>query len=321
MINETSDPVGAAVTAPSQNPPADDAIVLKALRQHWSSMDSVAAELASIQGGNSVLWDIVADDQSSPYLAKLATTGRVEFESGLAVAEHVHQHGGLAVAQPVRTAAGALTTVISHNGQLRPLALIERVPGRPVGADEVRIAAAARFLAAIHTASTTYTGPIRRAGNLPAAVDMAFDPLIRPVIEAAYAEIAAQQQLTWGACYNDEPELFDDGDGHYGLVDWGSVTYAPVLWDVFAWADSYSANDQAEFVDAYLHHGPVPATEFELRDAIRRFRWASQLQFSAFRLQHPERFSRYRDHDAAEADRLFTALTGAQLPMQELDLS
>ncbi|MEV0289154.1 hypothetical protein AB0H36_33960 [Kribbella sp. NPDC050820] len=281
------------------------------LRSHWGLTDPITLKLAPRQGGNSVLFDVRPAD-SPPLLAKLALTGRVEFEAGLIVAERVNLRSNVQTSAPLRTADGAVSVMAPYGRLVRPLAVMQPVHGEPVPmVDDSLARPLARLLAKVHCASKDFDGPMRRADDLNLDMGMKFEDEVRPVVSAAFAEVRSLEQVTWGACYNDEPDLFRDAEGELGLVDWGSVTFAPLLWDVLLWADFFSGRCRDLFLETYLDEGPITADEMAHSDVLQRFSWASNLKFCAFRLAHPSHYGRYTDHDAENLAMLLRRLVEA----------
>ncbi len=83
------------------------------------------------------------------------------------------------------------------------------------------------------------------------------------------------------------PEAFihDEHTGVTGLIDWAGAQRGPVLYDM-ASAVMYlgGPGGASAFLDAYQRHGPLGPDELERLDSFRRFRWAVQGTYFAWRL-------------------------------------
>jgi len=94
--------------------------------------------------------------------------------------------------------------------------------------------------------------------------------------------------VTWSVLHTDpSPEAFvhDDRTGVTGLIDWSGAKRGPVLYDV-ASAVMYLDGpvSAATFLGTYRTHGPLGDEEMLSLDAFRRFRWAVQGAYFAWRL-------------------------------------
>lgn len=80
----------------------------------------------------------------------------------------------------------------------------------------------------------------------------------------------------------DGPELRNTPGG-LALIDWGAVTRAPLLWDVFQWAARAGVGAD-RFVAAYVDAGGPAAGEMQHLPVVQRLAAAHQLRFRMFRL-------------------------------------
>lgn len=112
-------------------------------------------------------------------------------------------------------------------------------------------------------------------------------PWLAPAVEAVRAE-TDPLTVTWAMLHTDPaPEAFihDASNGVTGLIDWAGAKRGPVLYDV-ASASMYlgGPDSAAAFLTTYRAHGPLGNDELHLLDAFRRFRWAVQAAYFAWRL-------------------------------------
>lgn len=106
-------------------------------------------------------------------------------------------------------------------------------------------------------------------------------------IEAVRAE-TDPLAVTWSVVHSDpSPEAFvhDESTGVTGLIDWAGAKRGPVLYDV-ASAVMYLGGPRqgSAFLSTYRAHGPLGSDELCWLDAFRRFRFAVQGAYFAWRL-------------------------------------
>jgi len=132
--------------------------------------------------------------------------------------------------------------------------------------------------------------------------DQSVDYRGRDLIERALQEtvdaVTGLDQLTWGTCYGDGPELRNTPGG-LALIDWGAVTRAPLLWDVFQWAAGAGVGAD-RFVAAYVDAGGPAAGEMQHLPVVQRLAAAHQLRFRMFRVANGMHYdeSATEDRDA-----------------------
>lgn len=113
---------------------------------------------------------------------------------------------------------------------------------------------------------------------------------LRPAVRAAIDQLHAAQQgtaFTQGVLHGDPaPEAFlIDASGQTAIIDWGSVTWGPLMYDV-ASARLYAGNEASfsAVLDGYLDAMPLPAEELAALPTFLRFRWAVQADYFARRI-------------------------------------
>jgi Ser/Thr protein kinase RdoA (MazF antagonist) len=243
------------------------------------------ADVKPLGGGmNSETW--LVEHQGSTYVAKRVLATQIDGLIAGCEAASTLADAGFATGRPVPTADGRL--VLTEHA----LALLEHVPGRELGGqsdEEQRWIAST--LAGVHTAGGPASGPSTAtfAANWlsPLLTGVGAHPWLAPAIEAVRAE-TDPLTVTWSLLHTDpSPEAFihNDGDGATGLIDWAGATRGPVLYDVASAVMYLDGPDRATaFLGTYRTHGPLGTDEMQLLDAFRRFRWAVQAAYFAWRL-------------------------------------
>ena len=236
------------------------------------------------RGMNSETW--VAEHQGSTYVVKRVPSTQIAgLIVGCEIASTLAQVG-LVTGRPVPTTDGTL--VLNEHG----VALLEHVSGRELeGETDQEQRWIAATLSRVHVAGKPASGPSTAtfmvdwlSPQLPGAEA---HPWLVPLIEAVRAE-TEPLHVTWSTVHTDPaPEAFvhNDMTGVTGLIDWSGAQRGPVLYDV-ASAVMYlgGTDDATAFLDTYRAHGPLGSDEMQLLDAFRRFRWAVQAAYFAFRL-------------------------------------
>ncbi|HET7070240.1 MAG TPA: phosphotransferase [Nocardioides sp.] len=252
------------------------------LRQFWA-LDG--AGVTPLGGGmNSETW--LVEHEGSTYVAKRVPTTQVaELVTGCEIAAALAQ-AGLVTGRPLPTTDGRL--VLTEHG----VALLEHVAGRQLeGETDDEQRSIAGTLAAVHVTGGPAAGPSTAyfmadwlSPHLPEAEAHRW---LRPVIEAVRAE-TDPLTVTWSVVHNDPaPEAFlhNDTTGVTGLIDWSGATRGPVLYDVASAVMYLGGPDPASaFLGAYRAQGPLGSDELQWLDAFRRFRWAVQAAYFAWRL-------------------------------------
>jgi homoserine kinase type II len=233
---------------------------------------------------NSETWIIEHD--GTTYVSKRVALADVdELVAGCEVASTLADRG-FVTGRPVPTNDGRLV-VTEH-----ALALLEHVPGRELQGDtDEEQRWIATTLAGVHTAGSPAPGPstatFSREWLRPGLAGVDAHPWLAPAIEVVRAE-TDPLSVTWSVLHTDpSPEAFvhDDTTGVTGLIDWSGAKRGPILYDV-ASAVMYlgGPEDAATFLDTYRACGPLGGDELLSLDAFRRFRWAVQGAYFAWRL-------------------------------------
>jgi Ser/Thr protein kinase RdoA (MazF antagonist) len=242
-------------------------------------------EVRPLGGGmNSETW--VVDHGGTTYVSKRVAEDDVDaFVTGCEVASRLADRG-FVTGRPVPTNDGRLV-VTEH-----ALALLEHVHGRELEGDtDEEQHWIAATLAGVHVAGNPGRGP--STANFaadwlsPHLAGVDAQPWLAPAIEAVRAE-TDPLTVTWSVVHTDpSPEAFvhDDMTGVTGLIDWSGAKRGPVLYDVASAVMYLGGTDSATaFLDTYREQGPLGDDELLLLDAFRRFRWAVQGAYFAWRL-------------------------------------
>ncbi|WP_238015115.1 serine kinase [Dactylosporangium sp. AC04546] len=214
-------------------------------------------------------WEVLIDGDE--FIAEwVPARRRAVFEAGLCVAERVDT-AGIGAGRPVRAADGALS-VTSGDGVL---ALLRRVPGRPLRADDpLDQQWWGDTLGAAHRVLRQYM-PAQLArfdvASLPVGSDhLALEPWLGPALResaAAVRRIMVTDQLTYGVLHGSPSAAafrLDPSTGKVGLVGWTAAAIGPLLHDLAAAVLSAGGPSQAgDLVDGYAHASPVPRDECE----------------------------------------------------------
>ncbi len=259
-----------------------DADVRVALDRAWGL---AGAEVLPHHGGmNSQTWTVA--HAGLRYVAKSVPPAAArDLTGGLAVAAHLHR-AGVASGPPVPARDGR--TVVTVAG--RPLALLVRVPGRPLEADDQPLIGAT--LARVHRALAGFGLPAARRFHWvdPAAPHLDVAPWVRPAVAAALAGVDGPDTgpPAWGLLHTDPaPEAFRlDPAGGCGVIDWSVALRGPLLYDLASAVMYVGGPDAAApLIGAYLMVAPISAAEVRRGlAAMVRFRWAVQADYFARRI-------------------------------------
>lgn len=252
------------------------------LRQFWALEGAVVKPLGG--GMNSETWSV--EHNGSMFVAKRVPADQVpELTAGCEIACRMADLG-VVTGRPVPTTDGRL--VLGEHG----LALLEHVPGRELDGetDEEQ-----RWIAETLASVTVAGGPTRG----PSAATFMTDwlspqlpgverhPWLRRAVEAVRAE-TDPLAVTWSVVHTDPaPEAFvhNESTGVTGLIDWAGAKRGPVLYDVASAVMYLGGPERASaFLGAYRSQGPLQADELQWLDAFRRFRFAVQGAYFAWRL-------------------------------------
>jgi len=214
-------------------------------------------------------WAVDIDDDK--FIATWAPGHRKPvFEAGLCAAEYVDATG-IGAGCPVRAADGALT--VAEGGGV--LAVLRRVPGRPLRADDpLDQQWWGSTLGAVHRSLRRFVHPALAKFDLAVVrhdgPHLSMEPWLRPAITetaASVRRIMVTDQLTYGVLHG-TPEAadfrLDSSTGRVGLVCWSGAGTGPLLYDLAtAVVAAGGLSAAASLVDGYLHAAPTPADECE----------------------------------------------------------
>ncbi|MER7070574.1 phosphotransferase [Terrabacter sp. NPDC000476] len=240
--------------------------------------------LKPLSGGMSSKTWLVEDGGLRFVAKKVLPTQIAELLAGCEVAAALADDG-IITGRPVPTIDGRLT--VREHG----LALLEHVPGRELrGETDQEQRWMGATLACVHLAG--HPGPGGTTATFlpdwlsPQLPGVATHPWLVQAIAVVRAE-TNPMTLSWSIIHSDPaPEAFvhDEDTGATGLIDWAGARRGPVLYDV-ASAVMYlgGPREASAFLEAYQGHGPLGPDELDRLDSFRRFRWAVQGAYFAWR--------------------------------------
>ena len=271
----------------TMNPVLEDSIIA-AIHEHWNLGRGVALRRHG-HGMNSATW-LVTTATDRLVAKAVSSSAAAQFDAGLVVAA-VLGAAGMPAGAPFPTLAGAVSVPVEGY----QLALLQYEAGRgidPRDLDEQWVWGAT--LARAH--ALLRSSPVPSGAQLwhwvdPDATHLDIEPWIRPAVRSAVARLHALQQempLTFGLLHADPaPEAFlVDGQGRTAIIDWGAVTWGPLLYDI-ASARLYAGDDAtfANVLAGYLSVLPLQREELIALPHFLRFRWAVQADYFARRIQ------------------------------------
>lgn len=276
----------------------DAAIIHDALVRYWHLPQPVHLS-DSLRGGVTADVWLVTDSCGERYVAKFIYDSRSAAEAGLRTAEQVEANSDLVAGAPLRTHDGELTVMLpSVPGERHPLALLRHVAGTPavLGPEE-----RADLLVDVQAAlARTHVPTAHKVFDYLSddSIDIAYADQIRPILHECVDQVLTTEGLAWGTCYGDRPEAIRTERG-IGIVDWGGVLHAPVLWDVAQWMRSLEREEDRQlFLSAYRAKTALPAGELTHLGKLTRLCSAHELRFRAFRVLRADHYADSRKQDA-----------------------
>jgi Ser/Thr protein kinase RdoA (MazF antagonist) len=231
------------------------------------------------------------------YVAKLTYEHQQVVATGLRAAELVAAHSDLATARPLRTTAGELSVMVEcPPGKHHPLAVLHHVAGRRLA---WRAPAAphilGRVLGTVHSVLRQEDFDTGGENRLFAYLDDESHEIgeprrVRRALKdtvAAVRRFQATTAVTYGVIYGDGLDVrIDLSSGRIGLIDWGGISWGPLLLDLAMTARQLRPSGPAAvdgFLGAYLERSPLKPTELDGRSLYERLFVASRVRFHAFR--------------------------------------
>jgi Ser/Thr protein kinase RdoA (MazF antagonist) len=233
------------------------------------------------------------------YVAKYAYDSPATVEVGLHGAEILATHGFPAAA-PLRTVSGTLTVPINVEGEERTIALLTAVPGSEIDGNEADAPElVGRDLGRLHAILLRHYPPPTVHTHLRDYIatripEVAAQPGLQDLIDQALLQLdayEAQFPVTYGWIYGDWFDILrDSATGVYGWIDWGALTWGPLLFDVVyaVWQVGGGEADQRthRLLAAYLAEAPIDANELRGIDVYAAMMLARGAKYFAWRLAH-----------------------------------
>ena len=208
---------------------------LETLLGPWRLATPAFTEIAHHNRASRTWW---VDSERGRQVAKLAFDRRCFVEPGLRVAAAVTEVG-IATGRPVPTEEGDLCLEVDRGAE-RPwtIALLEAAPGDPLSPSALDAdAVAGRVLGRVHG----FLAERSRREWVPADLLEWLAGHANETANRAAAEFAAtiaehRHRLRFSVVYGDpSPEVLVATDGSLSLIDWGTPSWGPQLYDVAVW--------------------------------------------------------------------------------------
>jgi Ser/Thr protein kinase RdoA (MazF antagonist) len=193
---------------------------------------------------------------------------------------------------------GQLTSLVEYPvGRLNALAVLRFVHGQPLdwrGRDSLSIVG--KTLGAIHRA-LLQDGSLELQDQLFTylVTDDAWGchPELQPLLIRAIdgvRTLESHQHVTYGPIYGDGLQVrIDPRDGSVGVIDWGTVSFGPLVFDLALAAESSRRaghRDLGALWASYFEIGPVRPDELEGLPQYEALIWARSAKYFAYRLQN-----------------------------------
>ncbi len=248
-----------------------------------------------IPGGfTSEVWLVEANGER--FVAKYADQSQRDFEGGLYAAE-VAERYGITSGAPIRTKNGAISLLVERpDGESDPLAVLRFVAGDPLNLAESGAASLyGQLLGRMQRIFLDGFGE-RYIANLfdfileddPAVV--AQPGLVRLIHETVEAirHYEAGHTVTYGVIWGDRMEVVREKEtGRVGIIDWGTIEYGPLLFDVALaalWLFPEESDAYEKFLKAYLVEAPISESELAGLNYCKALLWARQMRYFAYRV-------------------------------------
>jgi Ser/Thr protein kinase RdoA (MazF antagonist) len=260
---------------------------------------SQPVSLQRIPGGySSEAW--LVETPADQFVAKYTYDSQVGVERGLRGAEILVAHG-FPGAAPLRTSTGMLTVpVVGEHGRAQPLSLLHFVPGTeldPSGQDVPELVGG--DLGRLHTILLRYYQPPDARARLLNYVsertpEVAAQPGLQELIDRALAQLhsfEAHMPVTYGWTYGDGFNILcDSAAGAHGWIDWGTLDWGPLLFDIVYAIHMVGGAVQPQrthrVVEAYLAESPIKPEELRGVDMYAALMEARGAKYFAWRLAH-----------------------------------
>ncbi|GCE09251.1 phosphotransferase enzyme family protein [Dictyobacter aurantiacus] len=232
------------------------------------------------------------------FVAKFAYDTQEAFETGLHTAEII-KRAGIASGSPLRTGTGKRTVMVEGPPtRYHPLALLHLVAGEQIHFDQSESAyMIGSLLGRIHT---IWLREQFRPGNgdrlfgylREEAEEVHTQPGLSELIYQAAKAVETFEEskgVTNGTLYGDSLHvLYDQATQQVGIIDWGAVSWEPLLFDVALNAEHFTSSQALtdKFLRSYQAEAPIQPYELEGLQYYQALHSAQVAKFFAWRLTH-----------------------------------
>ena len=263
--------------------------IVELLKERWAIIDPTVHVLGT--GLNSATWRI---DMGQERLVMKAVPRTENLAVGLTVAEEL-SHRGFRSGPPVRAQDGSI--IVEAKGM--DIGLLRWEKGRPVDLRSLgELEAVGRTLARVHRLTHGFERPwelqrwpwetLREGSHLD------LESWVRPTVTAVADEAESAVKggkVDLGLVHGDpnrQEFLWAADPDDVALIDWGSFSEAPFLYDLASFhVLSHTTAEQLQtIVGTYVIDTPMRASELAYLPLFIRFRWAVQSAYFAWRLLH-----------------------------------
>ena len=267
---------------------------VKAWLAHWEL--PAPLRVRRVAGGfTSHAWRLETSDRR--FLAKLAYQPPSDVENGLRAAAIVAKTG-LNTGVPVLTRNAELVRLVEYPiQQSHALAVLQFIEGQPLDwRADGSLTIVGNTLGTIHRAlldDSSLELPDQLFSYLLKDDAWGRHPELQLLLTRAVDAVRtfeARQRVAYGPIYGDGLQVrIDPRDGSVGVIDWGTVSFGPLVFDLALAAVAARGarhRDLGELWASYFEQGPVRQEELDGLRSYEALMWARSAKYFAYRIQH-----------------------------------